>query len=32
LAIQNGGGKHSVTGNQVNPSGGCPFPSGVPLP
>jgi len=32
LAIQNGGGKASVTGNQVNPSGGCPLPAGVPLP
>jgi hypothetical protein len=32
LAIRNGGGKASLTGNLVDPSGGCPFPSGVPLP
>jgi hypothetical protein len=32
LAIKNGGGKASVSGNQVNPSGGCPVPAGVPLP
>jgi hypothetical protein len=32
LVISNGGGKASVTGNQVNPTGGCVFPTGVPLP
>ena len=32
LAIVNGGNKASLSGNQVNPSGGCPLPSEVPLP
>lgn len=31
LPIVNGG-KASISGNRVNPSGGCPIPSGVPLP
>jgi hypothetical protein len=32
LTIKNGGGKATLTENQVNPSGGCPLPSEVPLP
>jgi Right handed beta helix region len=32
LAIVNGGNIATLTGNQVNPSGGCPIPLGVPLP
>jgi Right handed beta helix region len=32
LAIVNGGNITTLTGNKINPSGGCPIPSGVPLP
>jgi hypothetical protein len=32
LAIVNGGGKATLTGNQVDPTGGCSFPAAVPLP
>ncbi len=32
LAIVNGGNVASLTGNKINPSGGCPVPSGVALP
>jgi hypothetical protein len=32
LAISNGGGKASMTGNQINPTGGCAIPAAVPLP
>jgi hypothetical protein len=31
LAIVSGG-NTTLTGNKVNPSGGCSVPSGVPLP